>query len=119
MGLLGLAVVLHSVNRAIVGGNLERNAAVGVRTKVTKSSDVAWHAGHLAAAPSLLAAARTGYVAGAATAVAALVPALTGRPYPALLVIPCCATVTLVVLLLIGTRKANEAGRDAADDSGS
>ncbi|WP_243791818.1 SdpI family protein [Saccharopolyspora gloriosae] len=101
-----------------MSGNLGRNPAIGIRTRATKSSDAAWKAGHLAAGPWLMAAARTGYSGGAVTVVLALLLLTIGHDSPIALLVPCSATIAVIALVLIGTRKANQASRAATSPTG-
>jgi len=67
LGLLVLGGLLQASRSAVPSGRLERNSAVGIRTRATLSSDAAWLAGHRAAAGLPLAAALTGHAAGVLT----------------------------------------------------
>ncbi|WP_019813114.1 SdpI family protein [Saccharomonospora saliphila] len=111
VALVALAGVLHAVRRGIRTGTLERNPALGIRTAATTSSDAAWRAGHVAAGPWLLAAARTGYGGGAVSGVLIVLVALGVLPPPIAMVVPASALVVMVVLLVLGTRRANRAAR--------
>lgn len=51
VGLVLAGVVVHVVTRAAARGDLEVNAAIGIRTRLTSSSQPAWRAAHLAALP--------------------------------------------------------------------
>lgn len=73
VGLAAIAAVIHLVSRSAVRGDLDRNGAVGIRTRATRASDLAWRSGHQAAAPWLLAASVTGYGVGLLAVVAAVV----------------------------------------------
>lgn len=111
LGMLFLAGMIHYTRSAAMRGDLERNVGIGIKTKVTRSSDAAWKAGHLAAGPWLMAAAWTGYLGGSVTAVLAFVQALSETVFPLALVIPGAALVAMVVLLVLGANRANQAGR--------
>lgn len=104
---------MHVVQRQTTSGQLCRNALVGIKTKATKSSDAAWLAGHRAAGPRMLAAARTGYVAGACTAVLAIVRALHGIDVLIALVVPNAGMALLLAFALHGTVLADRAARAA------
>lgn len=59
----GLTVIWTA--RKAAAGRLERNWAMGLRTKRLMASDEAWETGHRAAAPMLVAAGLVSIVAGA------------------------------------------------------
>lgn len=110
--------VVHGMQRSVASGKLTRNGMIGIRTKVTMSSDEAWLAGHLAARRWTRAAVRVGYSAAAVTAVIAIAQLVAGTGSPFLLLVPGAGLVVVVVLLLFGVRDANAAGR-AANAGGS
>lgn len=67
----GLALIIAGVvifwsARKAASGSLERNWAMGLRTRKLMASDEAWEIGHRAAAPTLMWAAATSVLAGAA-----------------------------------------------------
>ncbi|WP_270928697.1 SdpI family protein [Saccharopolyspora indica] len=113
LSLLFVSGVVQSIQRSVASGQLHRNGMLGIRTKVTMSSEEAWLAGHLAALPWTRAGARVGYAGAAVTAVIATGQLVAGTGTPFLLLVPGVALAALVVLLLIGTGKANAAGRAA------
>lgn len=113
VGLVFMAGIMHLTRNFAINGNLQRNSAIGINTKVTKSSDLAWKAGHQAAGPWLLMASWTGYFAGLLAAIIATVQLATGAVNAAVLAIPITGYVSVIALLLIATKKANEAGSAA------
>ncbi|KAA5828706.1 SdpI family protein [Saccharopolyspora hirsuta] len=113
LSLVFLSGVVHAIQRSIASGKLQRNGMLGIRTKVTMSSEEAWLAGHLAAWPWTRAGAWVGYSAAAVTAAIASWQLVSGAGSPVLLLLPGAALVVVIALVLIGTRKANVAGRAA------
>ncbi|MER7077422.1 SdpI/YhfL protein family protein [Saccharopolyspora kobensis] len=113
LGLVLISGVVHGIQRSVARGNLKRNGMLGIRTKVTMSSDEAWEAGHLAARPWTRAGVWVGCSSAAVTAVIATGQLIAGTGSPILLLLPAAGLVVVVVLLLLGTRDANAAGRAA------
>lgn len=68
LGICVVAGIAHYIRIATQRRILDRNAALGIRTRATSRSDAAWHTGHVAASPWLLTAAITGYFGAVATA---------------------------------------------------
>ncbi|WP_034238772.1 SdpI family protein [Saccharomonospora iraqiensis] len=112
-----VAGLVHWIRNATRDGNLGRNFAVGLRTKVTLSSDAAWEAGHRAAGPWLVRAAWTGYAAGATAAVLAVARALTDTTPVIALVVPGAGMLAMLALIVLGCRRADSAGRDTDADA--
>ncbi|GHH40949.1 SdpI family protein [Streptomyces candidus] len=117
-GLLWMGVMVHLVRNHVTKGGMGRNSAIGIRTRATTSSDAAWEAGHAAAAPLLTATCRAAYTAGALTWVSVPVLTLSGRATPAVVALPACGTVAVVVLLAVAAGRANAAARAAGDADG-
>ncbi|RKT82830.1 SdpI/YhfL protein family protein [Saccharopolyspora antimicrobica] len=113
LGLVLMSGVVHGIQRSVASGNLKRNGMLGIRTKVTMSSDEAWEAGHLAAWPWTRAGVWVGYSSAAVTAMIATGQLIAGTGSPLLLLLPAAGLVVVVVLMLLGTRDANAAGRAA------
>lgn len=111
IGLLSLAAVTHTVRNQTLAGTLGRNHAIGIRTKATMASDAAWWAGHRAAAPWMLAAARTGYTTAAVTTALIAAQLALGETYPLALVVPGGGFTAVLAAALLATRKANRAAR--------
>lgn len=111
VGLIATAAAAHGVQTTYDRGNLNRNSMVGIRTKVTMSSERAWSAGHRAAGPWLLAAARIGYSIGALTGALAVLQLVIGSAFPLALTIPALGFATVIAVLIIGARSANSAAR--------
>ncbi len=105
-GLLLAGLLTLYVTRAAAAGELPRNGLVGIRTRKTQRDDVAWRAGHAAAAPLVRAVTFVCFAASALILVGAAVtqePAVVG-------VIALLASVAILVLML---RAARVAGRAA------
>ncbi|MCX5205343.1 SdpI family protein [Streptomyces sp. NBC_00237] len=113
-GLLTLGLLIHFLCRQAGNGDLGRNAAIGIRTRATMSSDAAWNAGHAAAIPLLRATYLTAYATGAITGVLALAVPLGGIRAPAIIAVPLCALATVVMLLSVASSRANAAARTTA-----
>lgn len=114
LGLLFVSVVVLLVRAAVVRGGLDRNGAVGIRTKATQRSDAAWDAGHRSAVPWLWASGLTGLVTGGGGLVVAVLVAVLDRGSPALLAVPGVGYVAVVALLVRGGLAADAAARGAA-----
>ncbi|MCX5069002.1 SdpI family protein [Micromonospora lupini] len=110
-GLLILSGVLHFVMAQTRNGRLDRNAAVGIRTKATMSTEVAWHAGHRAAAPWLLGAAIAGYGSGILAVVISLGIGTAENRTPAPIIIALSGYVVVLVVMLIAVSEANRSAR--------
>lgn len=113
VGIAAVSGVAHHIRNATMTGSLEKNSAVGLRTRVTKSSDVAWEAGHKAAAPWLLACAYTGYFSSALTIVFAVLAAVGGFSGVGVMIIPAAGFVAVVVILISATVIAHRSGKEA------
>ena len=109
--LLIVSAVIHLVGSHAAAGQLERNSFIGVRTKATKASDAAWHAGHRAAYPWLRATAVTGYVLGGAATASGAVLLATDQNSAWPLAVGLGGLVILMTMLLVATKKANSAAR--------
>lgn len=53
VGLILLSVLCLTLPKVAMSGNIQRNSAIGIRTKETKKSDSAWLEGHRKATPIL------------------------------------------------------------------
>lgn len=69
---LGISAILAVIGWAGASGRLRRNAFAGIRLDSTMSSDVAWQAGHRAAARWFYIAAVVAFLCGLGGVVAAL-----------------------------------------------
>jgi hypothetical protein len=107
-GLAVVALLTVTTTRSAAEGHLERNGAIGIRTRHTRASDEAWRAGHSAALPVVR------YVVHVAVAavLAAVVAAVLGGPVAAV-VVGLAGMGVQVAVLVLGARRANEAARAA------
>lgn len=115
-GLAAAAGVAHHIRQATMSGNLGRNSAVGLRTRITKSSDAAWESGHRAAAPWLLACAYAGYSSSALTIVFAALVAAGGFSGVGPMIVPALGFGAVVTILAVATVIAHRAGKDAVHE---
>lgn len=113
VALITLSALIHGIRQLTSGGRVDRNSAVGIRTRATQASDSAWAAGHLAAGPWLLATALTGYAAGLLAIVLAGIAQTAGGSGVTAFIIASAGLASVVVLLLISTSHANVAARSA------
>nr|WP_272923896.1 SdpI family protein [Streptomyces sp. SID3343] len=113
VGLITLGAVIHYVKKQVASGSIQRNSAIGIRTKATMSSDNAWEAGHAAAAPLLTATYLTAYAAGAITAAITVAAKLSDIEKPAAIAIPVAGIAAVLALLSVSAVKANSAARTA------
>ena len=77
--LLALTALLGAVTAAVRGGHLDRNHAVGIKTRHTLHCEQCWSTGHRASLPHLQRAVRVGLVAAAVSGGLAL--ALRGQSW--------------------------------------
>ncbi|MCT1464752.1 SdpI family protein [Corynebacterium sanguinis] len=109
VGALLLSLLSAGMAKATKNGSLERNEAIGIRTKATLSSNAAWNEGHKAAIPYLNAVSITGFV-GALFSVMALLfskphdGSVTGWQYT----LPIATLVAQIIILLWSASKANQ-----------
>ncbi len=109
IGLIVLSALLHLVRNQAANGQIERNSAIGIRTKQTQRSDDAWLAGHRAASPWLLGTAITGYAAGVMALCVSLAMLASDKTGPAPAVTALAGFVAVISLLILSTIKANAA----------
>lgn len=117
IGLLLLSGVIHAVRRAVAGGAVPPNSAIGIRTRATQTSESAWRAGHQAADPWLLAMAMCGYGAALLSLALALVLRLMSRDSPLPLIVAVLGFVVVITALVIAAAKADAAARAIATSS--
>jgi len=112
IGLLLIGILLIAMSTAMKGDGLTRNRAVGIRTRATMASDDAWQQGHQAAAPWVLSAGIFGVVMSVAafTMTWAIGDGMSGVTSG---VFVCVAFGALIALILVSTRVANRAARQA------
>ncbi|PDP84531.1 hypothetical protein CQJ94_28100 [Glycomyces fuscus] len=114
----GLAVAtaaVHHVRDSTVGGALERNVLLGLRTRATLSSDRAWREGHLAAVPRLTAAVRAGYTAAALAAVSLLAALAADALLPLAWIAAVAGYAALMGFLVAATARADAVARAAGE----
>ncbi|MEU8892904.1 SdpI family protein [Streptomyces sp. NPDC048442] len=115
VGLLTLGLLIQYVKNQVVSGSIQRNSAIGIRTKATMASDAAWAKGHAAAAPTLTATFLTAYAVGAISLVTGVVMMVSDGRNPAVLVLPLCGLVVVLGLLVAASVRANAAARAVRD----
>lgn len=112
VGALLFSLLSLGMGGAIKKGSLERNGAIGIRTKATLMSDAAWSEGHKAAIPYLNAVAITGFM-GALFSVLAFVflkpdnGVVTGSQF----VLPVATIIVQIAILLWSATKADKAAK--------
>ncbi|MCP9944031.1 SdpI family protein [Streptomyces somaliensis] len=111
LGLMALGVAIHCVKSKVASGSIQRNSAIGIRTKATMSSDSAWQAGHVAAAPMLTATFLTAYAMGVISLALGLMSTLSDAKNTPVMVIPPGGLVTVLALLVVAAIKANSVAR--------
>jgi hypothetical protein len=111
-GLLTLGAMIHYVKSQVAHGNIQRNSAIGIRTKATMSSDRAWEAGHAAAAPMLTATYLASYSLGVITLVGSLALTLSGVEHVVTIIVPLVGIFVVLALLTAASIKANSAARE-------
>ncbi|MEU4565113.1 SdpI family protein [Micromonospora sp. NPDC023956] len=109
LGLLAVPLVCVGVTRAGANGQLERNGAVGIRTRDTQLSDAAWQAGHAAVLPVVT---RTGWVGVVAAVLAVATHVAAGLPWSVLVAV--AGLTAESVLLAVAAGAAGRAARDTA-----
>lgn len=112
-GIASVSGLAHYIEHASANGSLDRNSAVGLRTRVTKSSDSAWEAGHKAAGPWLLACAYTGYISIALAIVSAVFMAAGESLGPGVMILPAFGFIAISFILSVATLIAHRSGKKA------
>ena len=108
-----VAPVLRLVTSAAARGDLDVNGAVGIKTRLTRSSQAAWQVAHRAALPWMTGAALVAVTA-AVLAVVALVLARTdGLSAGVPAVVLAAGYVAMLVLIVVATRAGHRAVRAA------
>ncbi|WPW33234.1 SdpI family protein [Streptomyces atratus] len=118
VGLITLGVMIHYVKNQVANGSIQRNSAIGIRTKATMSSDSAWQAGHASAAPMLTVTFLTAYAVGAISLAIILALTLSGDKNPAVIIVPLAGIVVVLALLTTAALKANSAARAVGHSDG-
>lgn len=113
VGIVFVSGFMHYVKSATENGSLDRNSAVGIRTKVTTASGPAWWEGHRAAGPWLLSGAFTGYFIAFLSLASAVYGMTSGGVGDAFMLIPGIGFLVLVVILVMATIIANKHGSKA------
>jgi hypothetical protein len=111
VGLLTLSGASALVARASRERSLSSNGVIGIRTGATKSSEVAWNAGHDAARPFLIAGAITTASMALIVAAVAVFTLIDGRSQDLAVWIGLTSYAVALGVLLAATRAANAAAR--------
>jgi hypothetical protein len=115
VGLLTLGLLIQYMKKQVASGNIQRNSAIGIRTKATMASDAAWARGHAASEPMLTATFLTAYAAGAISVALGVVMMVADSGNPAVLIVPLCGLVVVLGLLVAASVTANSAARAVGD----
>ncbi|MFF0170464.1 SdpI family protein [Streptomyces prasinus] len=110
-GLMTLGVAIHYMKSQVASGSIQRNSAIGIRTKATMSSDRAWQAGHASAAPMLTVTSLTAYATGAISLALGLAFTLSDTKNAAVITVPSAGLVGVLALLTAAAIKANSTAR--------
>ncbi|USY20527.1 SdpI family protein [Nocardiopsis exhalans] len=113
VGIVFVSGFMHYVKSATENRSLDRNSAVGIRTRVTTASDPAWWAGHRAAGPWLLSGSFTGYFISFLSLASAGYGMTSGGVGDAFMLIPGIGFLVLLVILVVATIIANKHGTKA------
>lgn len=105
---VALPAIMVSVSRGAAAGRIPRNGSMGIRTRVTQSSNDAWSAGHTAALPVVR---RTWWIALVAVPASIVGQALLDGDAGAWVALTALLVETAV--LLFATKAANAAARTA------
>lgn len=105
----GLAV--YFVTRSASRGGIDVNAAIGIRTKLTKSSQQAWEAAHRAALPFTLVACLLTLVCAAISIITLVLANTAGSSEVAPVVVMIAGYVGLFVVMTLATVTGNKAVR--------
>lgn len=101
-----VAVVCTSTTRMAAQGKLDRNGAVGIRTRHTQASDAAWQEGHTAALPLVY---KIGWIVAITIPIAIVAELTFGEPWGIL--IGLAGTLCEVAVLFYAMQVANKAAR--------
>ncbi|MFE9252042.1 SdpI family protein [Streptomyces sp. NPDC007088] len=110
-GLLTLGAVIHYMKSQVASGSIQRNSAIGIRTKATMSSDRAWQAGHTSAAPMLTVTFLTAYATGAVSLALGLAFTLSDTVNATVIIVPSAGLAGVLALITAAAIKANAAAR--------
>lgn len=113
VGIVFVSGFMHYVKSATENGSLDRNSAVGIRTRITTASDAAWRSGHRAAGPWLLSGAFTGYFITFLSLASAVYGMTSGGVGDAFMLIPGTGFLVLVVILVVAAIIADKHGSKA------
>lgn len=116
-GLVTMGAMVHYMKNQITRGNIQRNSAVGIRTKATMSSDRAWAVGHAAASPMLTATYLTAYSVGVIAFAITVGVTLSDSENPAVIIAPLAGMGVVLALLTAAAVKANSAARAVNSDN--
>jgi len=116
VGLVMAGLVAYWVTRAAGSGDIEVNAAIGIRTRLTTSSQQAWEAAHRAALPFTMAACVLAFTVAVLSTVAAVLAETAGgsRAGPGVVVVG--GYVGFLVVMMLATRAGNAAVRSLSQN---
>ncbi|GAA3982565.1 hypothetical protein GCM10022384_34360 [Streptomyces marokkonensis] len=119
VGLMTLGAVIHYMKSQVASGSIQRNSAIGIRTKATMSSDHAWQAGHASAAPVLTVTFLTAYGTGAISLALGLAFRLSDTANSTVIIVPSVGLVGILALLTAAAIRANSTARAVGDSTDS
>lgn len=111
VGLVSAGLAVYFVTRSASRGAIDVNSAIGIRTRLTKSSQEAWEVAHRAALPYTLVACLLTLVCTAISVTALVLVYTAGSSEIAPIVVMLAGYVGLLVVMTLATISGNKAVR--------